>query len=293
MQIPTVAHAIRVLLLGAFLLICPASVAAEPDGADAPPYFDGLMGSGFFRDRDDYILGKVTSAKKDHLDHFDVVYEIEVICNYRGNLKEKDVVFLSGNYFHTGSNIRPTIPEFEIGTLLLFKGTPMRRKGDYSYPRDYNQSPFGLGCPRKLALHEVDDIRIMLAKLRELVPPDGKGTVDVAAARQLLKSERYALFAIGVSLLAYEGGQEAVGALIRVLQDYSIPLERAVWIEHALHDFVPKSVRLDHERLRDYFMGYLDNRLDTLDRGDVVPDHKVKPDEPPSKKSTTDAENRP
>jgi hypothetical protein len=256
-------------LFAVLIASAPCSVSAEPPAGDndgsQQPYFDRLMGLGFFQPRVDVVLAKIVGPLKQWPPGFDAGYALEILGDYRANLKEHQQVKMFGERAQQGSNIAP-LEELVTNDIMLLAIAPLERAGEFRYRQ--LTTPVGLNSPQTVKAESVAGVKEALAELRRQVPLNGEGEVSLTEASRLLKSKNPLVWALGASLMAYDPKPADVESLKRMLNTQEgLTLPQAIWIHYLLTQVVPEGVRPSKADSDDLLVGYAQRYAKPLEPG--------------------------
>lgn len=237
-------HALVALLLVISLMISQ-TVHAAGDPTTAPSqvdnsrqtYFDLLLGGDFYERHGDLILAKVLNGPKDPASGSRMTYALDVVADYRANLKEHEHITVNGNSAHNGSNIAP-MPELPLNHVVLLYVSATERPGTFEFAGQLT-APFGKVTPKVIDPVQVDDVKHAIAEMHRLIPGDGHGPVPHDEAKRLLESKIYSLWALGACLLAFEGRVDEVQAIARAAGTADATLAQLDWVRYLLTEVVP------------------------------------------------------
>jgi hypothetical protein len=252
------------------LLACSSSPvsADDPHGDDEgtqQPYFDRLMDTGFFQPHADVVLAKIVGPLKEWPADFNAGYTLEILDDYRADLKERQQVKMFGQRAQQGSNIAP-LDQLVTNDVMLLAIVPLKSSGGYRYRQ--LTVPFGMDCPCTVKPGAVAGIKRALGELRRLVPKDGKGELPRAEAYRLLTSKEPLLWALGSTLVAYDPAPGDVESLKRMVNTKEgLTLSQAVWVHYLLTWVVPEDKRPTKADSDALLVGYVRSHVKSLEPG--------------------------
>ncbi|HZL35033.1 MAG TPA: hypothetical protein VFC78_06970 [Tepidisphaeraceae bacterium] len=232
--------------------LCGARPSDEsPRPATAPVsqhYFDRLVGN--------IVLGKVIRAKERPLPGYRIGFEVETLCDYRGEAKGRITVMGNPADQFTNNNSMPDLP---VDRMVLVSIFPLAHAGEFGCA-DWRFAPFGLQTPREVAPKEIEPIKQAITELRRLAPPNGKGPIPREEVERLLNSKDYLQWALGATLLAYEGTPKDINALMGALNVGNLTVKQAIWVHYILRQIAPEKTRPPAWDLDQTYSGYFESR---------------------------------
>jgi len=235
------------------IALCAATTLVVDAGV---PTTAAAQTNGAYKIVGNILLAKVIHAMNKPSARYRVGFEVTVIADYRGDLKGNITVV--GNPADQFTNVT-SMPDLPPGRVVLIQVGSKNDSGGFECG-NAGYAPFGLKMPRPVDPNDVQPMVRMLAELRRLAPPNDKRPVPHEEAERLLKSKEYVEWALGATLLAYEGRATDINELLGALNVGNLTVKQAVWVHYVLSQVAPEKARPPVWRLDQFFSGYFENR---------------------------------